>query len=209
MIVDIDITQEEGDCVYYAQNYMSGFDARPTQSLKSDTSFSFHSDPQVIYAEIEPTVRVAAVVEVFGLAFTQGVNEMQTLANLSSSRDCLKQGEINFASLVRLKGFFGNYRAALSYQLEFNREKMADYIQTMNSNLGGTGGNAANGSAAAAAASAPAPTRGNLQQMRNRAMRNSIFIGGAAGASGGSIGRDIIDRKVEVFVTKVLQYNDR
>eukprot|EP01039_Chlorochromonas_danica_P019902 gene19902-24194_t len=113
LIVDIDITQEEGDCVYYAQNYMSGFDARPTQSLKSDTSFSFHSDPQVIYAEIEPTVRVAAVVEVFGLAFTQGVNEMQTLANLSSSRDCLKQGEINFASLVRLKGFFGNYRAAL------------------------------------------------------------------------------------------------
>lgn len=185
---------------------MSGFEARPTQSLKSDTSFAFHSDPQVIYAEIEPTVRVAAVVEVFGLAFTQGVNEMQTLANLSSSRDCLKQGEINFASLVRLKGFFANYRAALSYQLEFNREKMADYIQTMNSNLGGT---AANGSAAAAAAPAPAPTRGNLQQMRNRALRNSIFIGGAAGASGGSIGRDIIDRKVEVFVTKVLQYNDR
>jgi hypothetical protein len=190
LIMDIEISQEEGDCVIFAKNYMSGFVARTIQTFSANrvVPYAFQFSPPIIQAENEPSVRVVAVVEMLGLAFTQGVNEMQTLANLSSSRDCLKQGEINFAALVRLRSFFQAYRAALTYQLDANREKMTVFIQTMNNNGTNT-----------------APTRNTLAQLRKGSMRNSIYIGNNTGG----IPKEMVDRKVEQFVTKVLQYNDR
>jgi hypothetical protein len=190
LIMDIEVSQEEGDCIIFAKNYMSGFVARTIQTFPADrvVPYAFQFSPSIIQAENEPTVRVVAVVEMLGLAFTQGVNEMQTLANLSSSRDCLKQGEINFAALARLRSFFQAYRAALQYQLEANREKMADFIQTMNSNSANV-----------------TPMRNTLAQLRKGSMRNSIYFGN----NSGGIPKEMVDRKVEQFVTKVLQYNDR
>ena len=59
-----------------ALNYMSGFDQRANRVItsKPHIPFAFHPNPQVIYATDEIQPRVYAVVELFGLAFTQGTN---------------------------------------------------------------------------------------------------------------------------------------
>lgn len=200
--MDVEISAEEYRCVLNAQSYMAAFAPRTISALCCPNRvipFEFTANPQVTYAENEGPVKVAAAVEMLGLAFTQGVNEMQTLANLSSSRDCLKQGEINNATLARLRTFFQGYRAALLFQLDSNRHKMADFIQTMNNNQPNI---------------TTMNPRNTMSQFRNRSMRNSIYIGANnANASNpnatGSIAKEMVDRKVEQFVTKVLQYNDR
>jgi hypothetical protein len=52
--------------------------------------------------------------------FFLGVNEMQTFANLSGSRDVLKQIEINKESLTRLREYFDIYKPLAKYQMELN-----------------------------------------------------------------------------------------
>jgi hypothetical protein len=68
-----------------------------------------------------------------------GVNEMQTLANLSSSRDVLKQAEINSASLHRLQVFYKHYKAALEYQMNHRTAELVASLEApLSSDMGGT-----------------------------------------------------------------------
>jgi len=59
-----------------------------------------------------------------------GVNEMQTLANLSSSRDVLKQVEINTASMTRMEAFYKHYKAALEYQMDHHTADLVASFET-------------------------------------------------------------------------------
>lgn len=154
--MDLEISAEEADTVAEALSTMVGFPARHTRTLPQGYAFSFNPEPRFASHNnnnntgssntsqsnhranssntgTTSSLRVAAVVEVFGLTFTQGVNEMQTLANLSASRDNAKQGEINLASLGRLREYYTNgYKPALAFQLDSARDKLADFILTAN-----------------------------------------------------------------------------
>ena len=46
------------------------------------------------------------------------MNETQTLANVSSARDVLRQVEVNNTAMARLHTFYANYRQALMFQLD-------------------------------------------------------------------------------------------
>jgi hypothetical protein len=48
-----------------------------------------------------PKPVVLCVCELFGVAFSQGVNEMQTLANMSSAKDVQRQVDLNMTSMQR------------------------------------------------------------------------------------------------------------
>lgn len=55
---------------------------------------------------------------------------MQTLCNLSSSRDVSRQVDINYGSLSRFIEFYRNYRAALEYQLVSKTPELLDVLNT-------------------------------------------------------------------------------
>ncbi len=65
-----------------------------------------------------------------------GVNEMQTLANLSSSRDVLKQVEINNGAIARMEGYYANYKEALIFQLD---QRKPDLLESLSGGGSGSG----------------------------------------------------------------------
>lgn len=90
---------------------------------------------------------------------------MQTLANLSSSRDVLRQVEINNAALARLEGFYANYKEALMHQLD---QKKPDLLEVLNPT--GISSSASSGSLASASGPKTPP---------NRRQPSGSFMGGA------------------------------
>lgn len=70
---------------------------------------------------------------------------MQTLANLSSSRDVLKQVEINNGAIARLEGYYNNYKEALVFQLDAKKPDLLEALSpkestsSSGSNSGGGG----------------------------------------------------------------------
>lgn len=100
-----------------------------------------------------------------------GVNEMQTLANLSASRDVLRQVEINNGALARLEGYYANYKEALKFQLDQKKPELLEALT-------GTSG-----------ASSPAPSLGShtnsLPKGMGRRASSSNFLGGLTGGGGG------------------------
>jgi hypothetical protein len=140
---------------------------------------------------------------------------MQTLANISSSRDVLKQSDINLSSNARLKPFYQSYRAALNYQLQQSRTKMADYIFEANNTTAAilaaaSMANTANQSAATTTVNTAIPERQKSSQFmlapRSKSLRNSMYVGGSTDTS---LSMESVNRKVEELVVKVLQHNDR
>lgn len=100
-----------------------------------------------------------------------GVNEMQTLANLSSSRDVLKQAEINSASLHRLEVFYKHYKAAVEYQMNQRTTELVASLETPlpTDILGGTQDDASRPSSN----HAPSALRSTLM-MKGKSIRQSI-----------------------------------
>lgn len=70
----MELSSQEAAVVLDALNYMSGFEQRFTRVVpaKPHLPFTFSPNPSVSYAVDETPPRVYAVVELFGLAFTQG-----------------------------------------------------------------------------------------------------------------------------------------
>lgn len=128
LVVDLEVTPREAQAVLDALSFMQQFEQRSVSCLSENCGFRFRPSPNVRYAEGELPPRVHAVVEIFGVTFTQGVNEMQTLANLSSSRDVLKQVEINNTGLIRMKDYYKAYREALEFQLSKYTPDMIDAL---------------------------------------------------------------------------------
>jgi hypothetical protein len=61
--------------------------------------------------------RVLATTSLYGVAFTQGVNEMQFVVNTFVPLEARHQADINLESLSRLGLYFSRYRHALRHQL--------------------------------------------------------------------------------------------
>lgn len=71
----------------------------------------FNRNPQ--FNENCNNLTVITVVSVTGVAFSQGVNEMQYLANKTGSRECSIQADINEDSLDRLEDYYKRYKELL------------------------------------------------------------------------------------------------
>lgn len=178
-----------------ALNLMGQFDIRSSSVLccsSAEVPYAFRANPKVVYGKEEVAPRVYAVVEVFSVAFTQGVNEMQTLANLASSRDVLKQVDINQASLARMMEFYRNYREALDYQLTRRTPEMVDCL-SMNTTAAGAN---------------PSISLPQKSIVRRKSYAQS-FSGATNGNNGGPEPSGTINTAVEQLKSKVLSYNDR
>jgi hypothetical protein len=86
----------------------------------------FSETPTVSYepGEVEPTV--LAVLPIVAVVFNQGVNEMQTIANMTSSSDVNHQVQINQEALKRVKEYHVHYRAVLYTQLELKGQLLKE-----------------------------------------------------------------------------------
>jgi hypothetical protein len=179
--LDLEITPQEAAVVMDALNYMMGFDQRYTKTLppKPQFPYVFTPNPYVVYATDELQPRVYAVTEIFGIAFSQGVNEMQTLANLSSSRDVMKQVEINQLSLQRLTEFFKAYREALDFQLTRRAPEMIDAINTLQNPVPSTSGSFSNPAGQSINGQPPSLSTGGGAGSLN----NNSPLGGGGGVS--------------------------
>ena len=144
---------------------------------------------------------------------------MQTLANLSSSRDVLKQVEINQSSLLRLSEFYRSYRDALDFQLTRRAPEMIEALNMMqavnnNSNNGANAtGSFSNPSGQSitspGSANGSSPLPGSARGLvRRRSVRPSMLnaTGGAFGASPTS---EAVSQAVIQLKIKVLSYSDR
>lgn len=229
--MDIEITAQEASVVLEALNFMTQFPLKPTLVLppSNTVSFAFHPNPNVLYSRAENPPRVYAVAELFGVTFTQGVNEMQTLANLSSSRDVLKQVDINQSSLGKLREYYTHYREALEFQLTKRLPEMVDALtqsaleqqQQMFNQAALEAGGSPSISGPSTTNLSFAGSRGGLATMRRKSHRPSLFPGASfmntqstvntgqmnIGVTPGDIAN--FASKVEQLSIKVLNYNDR
>lgn len=206
MVVDLELTAAEARAVDEANAFMSGFEQRRIDAIHN-MPFAFSTRPSVEYAPNELRPQVHAVAEIFGVVFNQGVNEMQTLANMSSSRDVLRQAEINMGSLGRFITFYCNYKAALEYQLVKRTPELIDILNTNavvaqatmsmhnNSNNTFSGGATSRSSAAAAPPAALKSRRKSLRSSVSTTFMNNTNEGLTAAA--------------EALKAKVLNANDR
>jgi len=129
IVIDVEISEAEGLAVMEAQRHLGTF--APLSVTPQDIPMSplmFNRSPSIQKTDRDKEFVVYATAELFGIAFTQGVNEMQTLANLSSSREVFRQVEINNAALVRLEAYYANYRSALVHQLESKKPELLNNL---------------------------------------------------------------------------------
>jgi hypothetical protein len=61
------------------------------------------------YERLTPKLKAGYFVKVVAVLFTQGINEMQTLANVVNKSSTHNQRDANHASLTRLKRYFSDY----------------------------------------------------------------------------------------------------
>jgi inositol polyphosphate-4-phosphatase len=114
-----------------------GFDAAdfqiggPTNTRNEDENdakkaLRFSTTPSVLYEPNEQEPKVLAVLPICAVVFTQGVNEMQTIANMTSSSDVNHQVQINQEALKRVKEFHAHYRSILYTQLEMKETMLKE-----------------------------------------------------------------------------------
>ena len=95
LILDIELSAEEVKIVQEALPMLEGFVhddpyfSRPSSSI---LGVPFTKDVKLKLAKNEVDRKVLAVTQVIGTLFTQGVNEMQTLSNMSYSHKVKIQG---------------------------------------------------------------------------------------------------------------------
>jgi len=200
VIVDVVISPREGSMIQECYNYMNSFDNKPLTALHpDDVPYAFSSSPVIEYAAGEVAPRVFAVVEICGIAFNQGVNEMQTLANLSASREVTRQVDVNFGSLTRFIEYYRNYKLALEYQLV---KRSPELVEILNATATQTQANimsfGAGQSTSRASASLPAAVRS-----RRKSIRSSVNTGFINNTNEG------LSQTVETLKSKVLNANDR
>jgi hypothetical protein len=120
LIVDITLTARECAAVRAALKIMDGFEYCGFQAFQTreeakecdifylpiEFSLEPKLDPKTDIhgggtGDAASSSSVLCVCELFGVAFSQGVNEMQTLANMSSHKDVQRQTELNISNLQR------------------------------------------------------------------------------------------------------------
>jgi hypothetical protein len=147
---------------------------------------------------------------------------MQTLANLSSSRDVLRQVEINNGAMARLEGYYANYKEALKHQLDTKKPELLEALSS--SSAGASAPSTPTGRAptrrVASASFMGASTHSPPPQSEafGRPTTTSMALTGAASGPSGmrrrkslreSIGSDQLMNTVNTLATKVISSNDR
>jgi hypothetical protein len=153
LIVDLALNDAERDIILEAYNIMKNFEVPPLhnrdtsfeapiagrnsiskpsnndnrcsndfESLKNSLAFS--STPTIKYQSGEEVPRVIGVVELFGVAFNQGINEMQTVANMTGTKDIQEQAEININCMKKLSLYYERYRIAFIHQFSILEQKL-------------------------------------------------------------------------------------
>lgn len=128
---------------------------------------------------------------------------MQTLCNLSASRDVTRQVEINYGSLSRFIEFYRNYRAALEYQLE---SKTPELLDVLNHNASTAQANMIKEAAFGGASTSRVSGAGALPtavRARRKSLRSSVSNAFINNSSEG------LNAAVESLKAKVLNFNDR
>lgn len=193
------------------------------QTLPEGCGFRFRPNPTVPYKAGETPPNVLAVVEVLGLSFTQGrycstslifraklivemlvigVNEMQTLANLSSSRDVQKQGDINGTALNRIQNYYDIYRQALDYQLTRYTPDMIEVLASVQPSPPPSATDASNGMRYSLS---PVPAAGIGGMKRRKSFfRPSLIVSPTTSAANSALSDAVAKLR-----KKILQYNER
>ncbi len=220
--------EKQGASVAASQHNSSG----PNAGRRRSHQFSSYV-PVEVYKP-----RVFAVAEVFGLVFSQGVNEMQTLANMSSSRDVNRQVDVNVASMARMESFYQSYQSALQYQLVRKTPELLDALveassaataaanravaapstaSTSSASSIGGGGSLASpyGDTTSSLNSASVSAKRGMG-VRKQSLRSGSFIAAAVatslagvGASNNTAASTGLSVTVESLKTKVISTNDR
>ena len=136
---------------------------------------------------------------------------MQTLANLSSSRDVLKQAEINSASLHRLEVFYKHYKAALEYQMN---QRTAELVASLETPLpSDTGGAQDDVTRPSSNSPAHASSLRSTLMMKGKSIRQSINSRVAINAgnhhNGVTYNASVMNAAIETIKQKVMSSIDR
>ena len=137
---------------------------------------------------------------------------MQTLANMSSSREVMRQVEINHSAMARLDAFYSSYRRALHHQLNSKTPELLDVLRhaaaigaTPRASMGGDPrlpGTPAAAGAAAAAAAANASSSGTppLHQQQQQQQKSDASPATPVAGSGGGGGPGGLKRKKSIWI---------
>jgi len=121
LIVDIYVEKHEAGTITSALKFMQGFSLDTNNDIEEDLlipALEFDHNPSITYKDGESKPNIVAITQLHGVLFTQGINEMQTIVNLSFSNEVLKQVEINNECIKSLKDFHSKHIVALKYQLD-------------------------------------------------------------------------------------------
>lgn len=130
LIVDIEVDSEEAAVIIAALDTMQNLhtigDHNENEYASSEyekiinitSGLEFSKSPTCNYSKYESPPHVLAAASIVGVAFTQGVNEMQTLASVSSHVSVIKQCEINNLALEKVKRYHRRYREAILSQCQ-------------------------------------------------------------------------------------------
>lgn len=131
IVVDVAIDDEAAAVVMKAYEQTKGYNASTATTTSTSTDSMTDSDiadvslsKGIVFSEQihfpstvsgNATSKCYAVVPLFGVVFTQGVNEMQSIALLSNRADIQRQLDMNKLSLCRIKRYFDRYSSILMY----------------------------------------------------------------------------------------------
>jgi hypothetical protein len=113
------LSDVEASTVSLALNVLSTPFNEKESNSSSENPLIFNRNPK--FNESYLNLSVVTVVSVTGVAFSQGVNEMQYLANKTGSRECSIQADINEDSLLRLEDYYKKYKALLTTESLISR----------------------------------------------------------------------------------------
>lgn len=111
LVVELELSPDEMVAVARCQEIMEGY--QPMQESERDSDDD--DDGQLP----RPGANKATQVELVGIVFSQGVNEMQTLANMSHNKEVTRQTDINNASMKRFSHYYHRkYKPSAHYLYE-------------------------------------------------------------------------------------------
>lgn len=114
LVVDIRVCAEEEAVIRKCVRASAGYEEWASSSaFYFDRSCKAKESPRCNYKIGQSIPDIISTIQVCAIVFTQGVNEMQTLANMSG--DSYKQSLINVDSIGRLQGYINGYIEILRY----------------------------------------------------------------------------------------------
>jgi len=119
-LVDLGVAPRVAAAIRAALSAMQGYTPRAEGASgrrDDDGLFGPGAGPDGAGDQPEASPPALATAELFGVAFTQGVNEMQFVVNTFVPLEARHQANINLESLARLERYYESYRHALAFQL--------------------------------------------------------------------------------------------